>query len=74
MDQDIVAVTRHCPESHHSVILVAFTAFSHPNHNAANHQREIKPLKLQGILEEIILEATLVHQSAKYVFILLFLI
>lgn len=65
MDQDIVAVTRHCPESHHSVILVAFTAFSHPSNSAAHHQRDIKPLRVEGVLEEVILEATLVHQSAK---------
>ncbi|GLV44486.1 uncharacterized protein CBL_10290 [Carabus blaptoides fortunei] len=64
IDQDIVAVTRHCPESHQSVILVAFTAFSHPNRDSANYQRDIKPLKVEGVLEEIVLEASLSHKSA----------
>lgn len=61
MDTDIVAVTRHNPETHQSVILVAFTAFSHPNSNANDYQRDIKPLRVEGTLNEIIFEATLSH-------------
>lgn len=63
MDTDIVAVTRHCPESHQSVILVAFTAFGHPNSNSNDFQRDIKPLRVEGVLEEIILEASLSHRG-----------
>ncbi|XP_025834354.1 glycogen debranching enzyme [Agrilus planipennis] len=65
MDSDIVAVTRHNPLTHESVILVAFTAFGHPPLDAANYQRQIKPLRVEGILNEIILEATLNHISVK---------
>lgn len=59
MDADIVAVTRHCPSTHESVIMVAFTAFSHPSKDALNYQREIKPLRVEGVLDEIIMEASL---------------
>lgn len=59
MDPDIVAITRHCPVTHQSIILVAFTAFGHPNSSAADYQRNIKPLRVEGVLDEIILEATL---------------
>lgn len=61
MDPDIVAVTRHCPITHRSYILVAFTAFNHPNEDAGDHQRNIKPLRFEGVLEEIVLEASLNH-------------
>lgn len=65
MDTDIVAVTRHNPYTHESVILVAFTAFGHPPLNANDYQRNIKPLKVEGCLEEIILESTLSHKNIK---------
>lgn len=63
VDEDIVTVTRHCPDTHESVILVAFTAFRHPNMNAGVIQRSIKPLVVEGNLDEIILEATLCHDG-----------
>ncbi|CAG9829289.1 unnamed protein product [Diabrotica balteata] len=65
MDSDIVAVTRHCPVTHQSYILVAFTAFGHPNEDAGDHQRGIKPLRFEGNLDEIVLEATLSHIKHK---------
>lgn len=68
MDPDIVAVTRHRPDTHESYILVAFTAFGHPPRDAGNYQRGIKPLRFEGVLDEIVLEATLSHVSVKYVF------
>ncbi|KAK9890598.1 hypothetical protein WA026_011963 [Henosepilachna vigintioctopunctata] len=61
MDPDIVAVTRHCPKTHQSYILVAFTAFTHPGNNDYKFQRSIKPLVVEGVLDEIVLEATLSH-------------
>jgi glycogen debranching enzyme len=61
MDPDVVAVTRHCPDTHQSYVLVAFTAFSHPPEDAAYQQRGMKPLRVEGVLDEIVLEATLDH-------------
>lgn len=65
MDSDIVAVTRHCPNSHQSYILISFTAFGHPGEDAGNYQRGIKPLRFEGVLDEIVLEATLNHIGSK---------
>ncbi|VEN50334.1 unnamed protein product, partial [Callosobruchus maculatus] len=65
MDPDIVAVTRHCPETHQSYILVAFTAFKHPSDDADKYQRGIKPLRFEGVLEEIVLEASLSHVGSR---------
>lgn len=64
MNNDIVAVTRHSPTSHESVVLVAFTAFNHPESNINDLQRDIKPLRIEGVAEEIILEASLSHVGA----------
>ncbi|XP_072940329.1 glycogen debranching enzyme isoform X2 [Epargyreus clarus] len=61
MDADVVAVTRHEPRSRRSVILVAFTAFSPPDPTSAG--RHVKPLRFEGQLEEIILEASIRHQD-----------
>lgn len=66
MDSDIVAVTRHCPNTHQSYILVAFTAFGSPDENSGNYQRDIKPLRFEGNLDEIVLEAKLSHVKMGY--------
>uniref|UniRef100_A0ABD2WG93 Glycogen debranching enzyme n=1 Tax=Trichogramma kaykai TaxID=54128 RepID=A0ABD2WG93_9HYME len=63
LDVDVVAVTRHSPLTHESVVLVAFTAFRHPDPNARDLHRYIKPLRVEGIVEEIILEAGLTHEG-----------
>lgn len=65
MDSDIVAVTRHSPTSHDSVVLVAFTAFKHPDPNANDLRRHVKPLRVEGVVEEIILEASLSYVGVK---------
>ncbi|XP_023247212.1 glycogen debranching enzyme isoform X2 [Copidosoma floridanum] len=65
MDVDIVAVTRHSPTTHQSVVLVAFTAFQHPDPNATDLRRHVRPLRVEGVIEEIILESTLVHEGVK---------
>ncbi|XP_060528992.1 glycogen debranching enzyme [Cylas formicarius] len=64
MDPDVVAVTRHNPETHQSYVLIAFTAFGHPDQNADKYQRGIRPVRVEGVLEEIVLEATLSHVEA----------
>ncbi|XP_075970101.1 glycogen debranching enzyme isoform X2 [Anticarsia gemmatalis] len=63
MDADVVAVTRHEPRSRQSVILVAFTAFSAPEPGAG--PRHVKPLRFEGQLDEILLEAELRHVDYK---------
>ncbi|XP_041976010.1 glycogen debranching enzyme isoform X2 [Aricia agestis] len=63
MDPDVVAVTRHNPTTRKSVILVAYTAFSAPD--PAYPGRALKPLTFEGQLEEIILEAVLLHKDYK---------
>ncbi|XP_019697923.1 glycogen debranching enzyme [Harpegnathos saltator] len=66
IDSDIVAVTRHSPTTHESVVLVAFTAFKHPDSSVqCDFKRHIKPLRVEGIVEEIILEASLSHVDVK---------
>lgn len=59
MHPDIAAVTRHSPKTHQSVILVAHNAFSYPPTNAQPTQ--VRSLRFEGTLDEIILEAGLTH-------------
>lgn len=56
-DADTVAITRHCPATHQSVIMIARTAFRMPS--KPNESSYAKPLKLQGTIDEIILEGRL---------------
>lgn len=60
MTPDVVAVTRHSPRTHESVILVAHTAFANPDPNAG--ASAVRPLRFEGQLEEIVLEADLKHK------------
>lgn len=52
--------------THQSIILVAHTAFGHPP-DSAEHGCHIKPLILEGFIEEVVLEAHLVHRNYKFV-------
>ena len=63
INPDVVAVTRHCPVTHQSIVLVAHTAFGHPPEGAEHSGCQIKPLILEGILEEVVLEAHLAHKN-----------
>ncbi|KAM3961901.1 glycogen debranching enzyme [Aphomia sociella] len=64
LDADVLAVTRHEPRARNSVIVVAFTAFSAPEPTFAG--RYVKPLQFEGQLDEIILEASLLHVDHKH--------
>ena len=68
--EEIVAVTRHCPSSHQSVILMAHTAFYHPESwaipttlNPQTHYSHVPPLTVPGAVMEVVLEARLVKKS-----------
>ncbi|XP_059612400.1 glycogen debranching enzyme [Phlebotomus argentipes] len=63
MDYNIVAVTRSCPATRQSVILVAHTSFSYPDPYSG--PTNVRPLRFEGHLEEIILEAGITHESSK---------
>lgn len=60
MDANIVAVTRHSPDNHQTVILVAHTSFQNPESNAG--PTLVRPLVFEGDLDEIIFEAELTHK------------
>ncbi|XP_052738312.1 glycogen debranching enzyme [Bicyclus anynana] len=62
MDADVVAVTRHDPASRRSVVLVAFTAFARDADAAP--ARAPPPLRFEGRLEEILLEADVRREPA----------
>ncbi|XP_029380341.1 glycogen debranching enzyme-like isoform X2 [Echeneis naucrates] len=62
VDADIVAVTRHCPSTHQSVVCVCRTAFWNPNtHQYNNH---VPPMFIPGEIEEVVLEARTVERHA----------
>lgn len=64
IDADVVAVTRHAPRERQSVIVVAFTAFSAPPLAPATAAaRRLPPLRFEGRLVEIVLEAELKHRD-----------
>lgn len=63
MSPDIVAVTRHSPTTHQSVILIAHTVFNYPHPNAG--PTFVRPLRFEGVLEEVILEAELCMKGDK---------
>jgi glycogen debranching enzyme len=63
MTTDIVAVTRHSPETHESVILVAYTCFGYPDPCAG--PAHLQKLRFEGNLQEIIFEATIGHRVSR---------
>uniref|UniRef100_A0A8C4D8N0 Glycogen debranching enzyme n=1 Tax=Dicentrarchus labrax TaxID=13489 RepID=A0A8C4D8N0_DICLA len=62
VDADIVAITRHCPSTHQSVVSVCRTAFWNPK----THQYEanVPPMFIPGKIEEVVLEARTVERHA----------
>ncbi|XP_056148989.1 glycogen debranching enzyme-like isoform X2 [Lampris incognitus] len=60
VDADIVAITRHCPSTHQSVVSVCRTAFWNPkNHEYHNN---VPPMFIPGKIEEVVLEARTVER------------
>lgn len=62
VDADVVAVTRHCPSTHQSVVSVCRTAFWNPK----THQygSNVPPMFIPGKIEEVVLEARTVERHA----------
>ncbi|PAA61923.1 hypothetical protein BOX15_Mlig017645g1, partial [Macrostomum lignano] len=60
----VVAVTRHNPASHQSVILIAHTAFSAPTADLRPH---VPSLPISGSIGEVIFELTFSQTPAKFV-------
>lgn len=46
-DENTVAITRHCPATHQSIIMIARTSFRMPA--KPNETSYTKPLRLQGV-------------------------
>ncbi|XP_030063489.1 glycogen debranching enzyme isoform X1 [Microcaecilia unicolor] len=55
VDEDIVAVTRHCPHTHQSVVAVSRTAFRDPK--TSFYSKEVPQMCIPGKIEEVVLEA-----------------
>ncbi|XP_041849646.1 glycogen debranching enzyme isoform X1 [Melanotaenia boesemani] len=62
VDADVVAVTRHCPSTHQSVVTVSRTAFLNPKTHKYNNS--IPPMFIPGKIEEVVLEARTVERHA----------
>ncbi|XP_028282971.1 glycogen debranching enzyme isoform X1 [Parambassis ranga] len=62
VDADIVAVTRHCPSTHQSVVAVSRTAFKDPKTH--KYDNSGPPMFIPGKIEEVVLEARTVERQA----------
>uniref|UniRef100_A0A671UFH5 Glycogen debranching enzyme n=1 Tax=Sparus aurata TaxID=8175 RepID=A0A671UFH5_SPAAU len=62
VDADIVAVTRHCPSTHQSVVSVCRTAFWDPKTH--QYDTNVSPMFIPGKIEEVVLEARTVERHA----------
>ncbi|XP_055359802.1 glycogen debranching enzyme isoform X4 [Betta splendens] len=61
VDADIVAITRHCPVTHQSVVAVCRTAFKDPK--VHQYDANVPPMFIPGKIEEVILEARTVERN-----------
>ncbi|RMC08451.1 hypothetical protein DUI87_14695 [Hirundo rustica rustica] len=62
VDEDIVAVTRHCPNTHQSVVAVCRTAFRDPK--TCFYSNEVPEMCIPGKIDEVVLEARTVERNA----------
>lgn len=63
VDADIVAITRHCPSTHQSVVAVCRTAFHDPKTH--RYEDSVPPMCIPGKIEEVVLEARTVERKAE---------
>ncbi|XP_062848726.1 glycogen debranching enzyme-like isoform X2 [Trichomycterus rosablanca] len=64
LDEDTVAITRHSPRTHQSVVTVSRTAFKNPK---THHYREsVSPMYIPGQIDEVILEAQIVQRETDF--------
>ncbi|KAK5606319.1 hypothetical protein CRENBAI_023544 [Crenichthys baileyi] len=63
VDADIVAITRHCPSTHQSVVTVSRTAFKNPK--TYQYDNNVPPMFIPGKIEEIVLEARTVERESE---------
>src|SRR5271168_1647288 len=56
-----ILMTRHNPQTHKSVLLIAHTSFFQPSEK----WESISPLAIQGVIDEIIFEASINHPQEK---------
>ncbi|XP_042853919.1 glycogen debranching enzyme isoform X4 [Panthera tigris] len=63
VDEDIVAVTRHSPSIHQSVVSVSRTAFRNPK--TSFYSKEVPQMCIPGKIEEVVLEARTIERNAK---------
>ncbi|EMP33184.1 Glycogen debranching enzyme [Chelonia mydas] len=61
VDEDIVAVTRHCPNTHQSVVAVSRTAFRDPK--TSSYSKEVPQMCIPGKIEEVVLEARTIERN-----------
>ncbi|XP_043941550.1 glycogen debranching enzyme isoform X2 [Protopterus annectens] len=61
VDEDIVAVTRHSPNTHQSVVTVSRTAFRDPK--KFQYRSDVPPMCIPGKIEEVVLEARIVERK-----------
>lgn len=61
VDGSIISITRHCLETHQSVVLVARTAFQQPSNPLETGC--IPPLCIPGVVDEIVFEAHCVRAA-----------
>jgi glycogen debranching enzyme len=64
-DAETTVVTRHNPNTHNNIILIARTAFSHPS--AHTHNNLHKPLAIPSKIESVFLAANMSEKDSKKV-------
>lgn len=64
LTKDVVAVTRHCPKTRKSVIMIGHTRF---NHSSGETNKDVC-LEVEGELDQVLLEAKMVKIDDNFIF------